>query len=211
MELCQNCDLILVLQKKDEKKFATQFQGDEISKLMELSEEKIFRIIPQIVKFNNQIQEEILTEIVRQILDLNNLSFSKLLVLFNYSEIIKSPEIDRLMKLIESKENELKFLKTLITKWKNDQINKTIMNQKLLIDEMKKNFTQMKKEIADQTNLINLKEMFNIKFISDGRCISDPKFTKLHFAAVINSLPIGKLLIDNGADIDAKTIDNQKK
>ena len=118
MELCQNCGLILVLQKKDEKKFATQFQGDEISKLMELSEEKIFRIIPQIVKFNNQIQEEILTEIVRQILDLNNLSFSKLLVLFNYSEIIKSPEIDRLMKLIESKENELKFLKTLITKWK---------------------------------------------------------------------------------------------
>ena len=56
-----------------------------------------------------------------------------------------------------------------------------------------------------KTNIVKISQKeiddFNAKY---ENCSCDPHFTKLHFAAKINSKEIGELLISKGADINAK-------
>ena len=47
---------------------------------------------------------------------------------------------------------------------------------------------------------------FDVKYENDSNHKSDSKFTKLHFAAKIDSKEIGEVLISKGADINAKNI-----
>ena len=80
-------------------------------------------------------------------------------------------------------------------------------------NEKKKENIQPK--ISQKENIkpkISQKEIddFDAKYENDSNHKSDSKFTRLHFAAMINSKEIGELLISKGADINTEDIIYQK-
>jgi len=60
----------------------------------------------------------------------------------------------------------------------------------------------------ERKELEKLEQEFNNKFENDSNHKDDPKFTKLHFAATIDDVKIGELLISRGEDINAKDSNN---
>ena len=149
-----------------------------ISRLREEKEEIIREKLLKVIEDRiNEINDKDITELMK------NIKSTEI------SDIIQKKFLEKLTKIEGEKDQRIKEKQEIISKLQQELANERAKTNIFLLK-----FSQ--KDIDD----------FDAKYENDSNHKSDSKFTKLHFAAKINSKEIGELLISKGAKINAVDI-----